>query len=181
MVKRYHVDVFIVLYFSSSQWSSILFYSNHSLARLDSFFYNLFVTANIDLIVSILHKIYFQRKDFKPHKRSILLLNMAICPQSTQRTWWPVVSTTIVTASHWLPRYPWWADSRLAPSQWETSIQSNAVSYWLSAYLKSALFKLSVVPSLHRRHQGAGGDQCCLSAECWHASDYLHAMSIYYM
>ena len=31
------------------------------------------------------------------------------------------------------------ADSRLAPSQWETSLQSNAVSHWLGADLESAL------------------------------------------
>ena len=31
------------------------------------------------------------------------------------------------------------ADSRLTPSQWETSLQSNAVSHWLGANLGSAL------------------------------------------
>ena len=31
------------------------------------------------------------------------------------------------------------ADSRLAPSQWETSLHSNAVSHWLGANLESAL------------------------------------------
>ena len=31
------------------------------------------------------------------------------------------------------------ADSRLAPSQWETSLQSNAISHWLGANLESAL------------------------------------------
>ena len=31
------------------------------------------------------------------------------------------------------------ADSRLAPSQWETSLQCNAVSHWLGANLESAL------------------------------------------
>ena len=31
------------------------------------------------------------------------------------------------------------ADSRLAPSQWETSLQSNVVSHWLGANLESAL------------------------------------------
>ena len=36
-------------------------------------------------------------------------------------------------------RYNFRADSRLAPSQWETSLQSNAVSYWLGANLESAL------------------------------------------
>ena len=34
---------------------------------------------------------------------------------------------------------PLGADSRLAPSQWETSLQSNAVSHWLGANLESAL------------------------------------------
>ena len=31
------------------------------------------------------------------------------------------------------------ADSRLVPSQWETSLQSNAVSHWLGANLETAL------------------------------------------
>ena len=31
------------------------------------------------------------------------------------------------------------ADSRLAPSQWETSLQSNAVSHWLGTNLESVL------------------------------------------
>ena len=31
------------------------------------------------------------------------------------------------------------ADSRLAPSQWETALQSNAVSHWLGANLESSL------------------------------------------
>ena len=33
------------------------------------------------------------------------------------------------------------ADCRLAPSQWEISLKSNAVSHWLGANLKSALRK----------------------------------------
>ena len=35
------------------------------------------------------------------------------------------------------------AYSRLAPSQWETSLQSNTISYWLGANLESALLYLS--------------------------------------
>ena len=31
-------------------------------------------------------------------------------------------------------------DSRLAPSQWETWLQSNAVSHWLGANLESTLY-----------------------------------------
>ena len=38
------------------------------------------------------------------------------------------------------------ADSRLAPSQWETSLQSNAVSHWLGANLESALKCMAPVP-----------------------------------
>ena len=32
------------------------------------------------------------------------------------------------------------ADSKFAPSQWETSLQSNAVSQWLDASIESALY-----------------------------------------
>ena len=35
--------------------------------------------------------------------------------------------------------YLYRADSRFAPSQWETSLQSNAVSHWLGSSLESAL------------------------------------------
>ena len=33
------------------------------------------------------------------------------------------------------------ADSRLVPSQWKTSLQSNAVSHWLGANLESSLLQ----------------------------------------
>ena len=39
------------------------------------------------------------------------------------------------------------ADSRLAPSQRETSLQSNAVSHWLGANLESALN--CIIPARH--------------------------------
>ena len=38
-------------------------------------------------------------------------------------------------------------DSRLVPSQWETSLQSNAVSHWLGANLESALIKRQTDPA----------------------------------
>ena len=38
------------------------------------------------------------------------------------------------------------ADPRFAPSQWETSLQSNAVSHWLGANLESALLCISWNP-----------------------------------
>ena len=46
--------------------------------------------------------------------------------------------------------------SRLAPSQWETSLLSNAVSHWLGANLESNLYLCSVItkPPLQWRHHG---------------------------
>ena len=40
------------------------------------------------------------------------------------------------------------ADSRLAPSQWETSLQSNTVSHWLGANPESALITLCRITEL---------------------------------
>ena len=37
----------------------------------------------------------------------------------------------------------WQADSRLVPSQWEISLQNNAVSRWLGANLESALYDMT--------------------------------------
>ena len=75
------------------------------------------------------------------------------------------------------------AEFRLAPSQWETSLQSNAISHWLGANLESSLlmayFKTAVIPvcwqwsycSLALRHLFyrwlskvclASGKRCCI-------------------
>ena len=48
----------------------------------------------------------------------------------------------IVLMLYWIPSdrsIKCSADYRLAPSQWETSLQSNAVSHWLGTNLESAL------------------------------------------
>ena len=43
-----------------------------------------------------------------------------------------------------------WPDSRFAPSKWETSLQTNAISHWLGANLESALIvSLSTAASHH--------------------------------
>ena len=48
-----------------------------------------------------------------------------------QTQWWPNL--------HSIYTYICRAESRLGPSQWETSLQSNTVSHWLGANLESAL------------------------------------------
>ena len=45
-----------------------------------------------------------------------------------------------------LPWYGCRADSRLAPSQWETALQSNAISHWLGTNLESVLIASSIMP-----------------------------------
>ena len=61
----------------------------------------------------------------------------------------------IFTAWVWYVR----ADCRLAPSQWETSLQSNAVSHWLGANLESILYM--DVPG-------------CLQSACWIGNCHIH-------
>ena len=43
------------------------------------------------------------------------------------------------------------ADPRLAPSQWETSLQSNAVSHWLGAIIESAPLSDGITRSFARK------------------------------
>ena len=43
----------------------------------------------------------FNAKNFNPHKEPISLLNVPICAQGMQRTWWPEAGTTIVTGPYW--------------------------------------------------------------------------------
>ena len=44
------------------------------------------------------------------------------------------------------------ADSRLAPSQWETALQCNAVSHWLGANLESTLSHICAKAFVHSSH-----------------------------
>ena len=43
----------------------------------------------------------FNAKNFNPHKKPISLLNLPICTQGMQRTWWPEAGTIIVTGPYW--------------------------------------------------------------------------------
>ena len=45
------------------------------------------------------------------------------------------------------------ADSRLAPSQWETALQNNAVSHWLGASLESAIYDAYLLPQVRSSSQ----------------------------
>ena len=68
--------------------------------------FTIFATSNVDLIVGIPHKYIFNAKNFNPHKKPISLLNVPICTQGMQRTWWPETGTIIVTGPYYLSQ--WW-------------------------------------------------------------------------
>ena len=42
----------------------------------------------------------FNAKNFNPHKKPTSLLNVPICTQGMQRTWWPEAGTIIVTGHY---------------------------------------------------------------------------------
>ena len=61
----------------------------------------------------------------------------------------------LITASNFkIPAnlYTLSVDFRFAPSQWETSLQNNAVSHWLGANLKSAMHPGDLSPTLAWDH-----------------------------
>ena len=44
-------------------------------------------------------------KNFNPHKKPISLLNVPICTQGMQRTWWPEAGTIIVTGPYHISKF----------------------------------------------------------------------------
>ena len=64
--------------------------------------FTIFATSNVDSIVSISPQNTFNAKNFNPHKKPISLLNVPICTQGMQQTWWPEAGTIIVTWPYWL-------------------------------------------------------------------------------
>ena len=74
------------------------------------------------------------------------------------------------------------ADSRFSPSQWETSLQSNAVSHWLGANQESALKCSPINMHLHSNFNvdRFSGTQINLRSQ-WHcyACDATHDVLIF--
>ena len=73
--------------------------------------FTIFATSNVDSIVGYSPQNIFNAKNFDPHKKLISLLNVPICTQGMQRTWWPEARTTIVTgpySSFIIMKECWW-------------------------------------------------------------------------
>ena len=56
--------------------------------------FTIFATSNVDSFVGIPHK-KFNAKNLNPQKKPISLLNVLICTQGMQRTWWPEAGTIL--------------------------------------------------------------------------------------
>ena len=74
---------------------------------------------------------------------SIHLRAMSLIPEDCfnelKSPWWSVVpNATLRWSSKWSLPHCYRVNSRFAPSQWETSLQSNAVFQWLGANLELA-------------------------------------------
>ena len=59
--------------------------------------FTIFATSNVDSILGIPQQNIFNAKNFNPHNKPISLLNVPICTQCMQRTWWSEAGTIIVT------------------------------------------------------------------------------------
>ena len=74
------------------------------------------------------------------------------------------------------------ADSRLAPNQWETSLQSNPVSHWLGANLESALISMTdsgsflhLIDELVQERRNSIANALELHLSCTNPSTYSHS------
>ena len=62
--------------------------------------FTIFATSNVDSIVGVPHKIYSMQR-ILIHIKNRPLLNVPICTQGMERTWWPEAGTIIVTGPYW--------------------------------------------------------------------------------
>ena len=62
--------------------------------------FTIFATSNVDSIVGMPRKIYSMQRILIHIKKSISLLNVPICTQGMQRTWWSEAGTIIVTGPY---------------------------------------------------------------------------------
>ena len=86
---------------------------------------------------------------------------------------WKLLWKCLQTGGHFVLASTWkinknMADSRLAPSQWETSLQSNTVSHWLGANLQSALKNMPICSNCRTfRCRGRNGTFLIQSSSFW--------------
>ena len=73
------------------------------------------------------------------HPLAVIASSLPFPPSPTCRVVSPGLKTHLPLTGMPVIPVPRVSDSRFAPSQWETSLQSNAVSHWLGAKLESAL------------------------------------------
>ena len=118
--------------------------------------FTIFATSNVDSIVGIPHKIYsMQRISIQIKSRTLCYM----CPSAPRVYSEPggqksVLSLSLDRIGCSVKSFCWYhqhlahlnhrADSRFAPSQWETVLLRNDVSHWLGANLESALNHITI-------------------------------------
>ena len=104
--------------------------------------FTIFATSNVDSIVSIPHKIYSMQRISIHIKKLMSLLNVPICTQGMQRSWWPDAGTINVTGPYWISIG---SDNGLLPGWHPAIISTNADIYliWLQVtYLNEISFEI---------------------------------------
>ena len=97
--------------------------------------------AHYDVIVMLNDKISFTGRRHLSIDKGNLYLRAYLALEYLQLSWrcGLLITCQEFTGVIWLPQYIPWADFRLAPNQWETTLLCNDVSHWLGASLESAL------------------------------------------
>ena len=114
------------------------FYS-HIIHFIDDILKWILLNENISISTKISLKFFSIKKQFCSHGLSESNMESKLIVEQLPRTITRLEAITW-SSGDWVD---WWyirADSRLAPSQWEMSLQSNAISHWLGANLESALY-----------------------------------------
>ena len=83
----------------------------------------------------------FNARNFIPHKKPISLLNMPICTQGMQRTWWPEACTIIVTGPYWMRSWKvtcmsdLWIFFLIFDTRLCRGLPLGKISFWLLFYM----------------------------------------------
>ena len=134
--------------------------------------FTIFATSNVDSIVSIPHKIYSMQRISIHIKKLMSLLNVPICTQGMQRSWWPDASTINVTGPYWISIG---SDNGLLPGWRPAIISTNADIYliWLQVtYFNEISFEIQIF-SFKKMHLKMSSAKCrpfCPRADelIWH-------------
>ena len=93
---------------------------------------------------------HYNRPCYKEFPLNWYFFSISTCEGSINsilfKVWWCMLIGWLMGVKSNLTALQFRADSRLAPSQWETLLQCNTVSHWLGANLESTLYLIMTAP-----------------------------------